>query len=717
MDQPGGPTWDVVENRSCPEIQNHLKTFQHFAVDTSRPFNGTLIRIPLRTDEQAAKSKISDRSVSTEQILDALHSLGHEIRQGGSLFLKHVRQITVRLDSSPIWKVRIDGHDAVSSRMYNDLTLRFYELYAQRSSDRPREAVSADFQVNVHYSEGNEPPVRSSYVLHHLMMSSTGDQHLDRWGRSKKLFPWVAIGAPLTDSEAFKGYLFSILKLPIESSQPVHIHGLFSIAPDRGRLSSSEQTLGSKDMETLWNNFMFSKCVAEAWANLLASRRESSWQKERFAFWPRVENSPTQIWTKLDGFVVDQVISRQLPVWNSFDKCVDLDQGCFAVAHESLSTYVPSFEHIGLPLVTLNASMLELVKNRVASCAKSLRSLSPHSLRAFLRAKKALQVATNLSPPILQYCLLDAIEDRLDENSAVFFDKELLNLLLWPSIEGPLVAYTGSKLFLPRDCDEQALFANSRASSTLNIEGFTSQVRRYLEYIPGALMSVLKFREIADLPEDWPRLYRIPNLPRKDSALRERLSGTESDAIVQKTWDWMCLRLDKDEKLPTSISKLWLIPIKSRRIRRISCQTRDCLSLLLAPQDALYGVIQNMRDGESDANVNILDTDLLPPRAVDILKVNAWSNRELAIATTDHLESLILWLNMHKEAISATSEVDKIQIQSHLQNLARFSKDLSLFRNRTIAEQIKDLPLFTRVCSSPPHRYSNLRLKCSIIAR
>lgn len=89
--RPGGPTWDVVAHAGSTEIQNHMKTFQKLDIDATQPYDGTIIRLPLRTQAQARTSKIVDREATVDQISEALALLGKEVKQGGLLFLKHGR--------------------------------------------------------------------------------------------------------------------------------------------------------------------------------------------------------------------------------------------------------------------------------------------------------------------------------------------------------------------------------------------------------------------------------------------------------------------------------------------------------------------------------------------------------------------------------------------------------------------------------------------------
>ncbi|KAL8669925.1 MAG: hypothetical protein Q9168_005505 [Polycauliona sp. 1 TL-2023] len=103
----GGPTYDILQDSL--EIQNHLKTFRRAGINTSQAVNATVIRIPLRTKSQAEKSKIVNRQATVQEITKALHDLGQEIREGGMLFLRYVRKVTVKIDGNVLWEASTTG--------------------------------------------------------------------------------------------------------------------------------------------------------------------------------------------------------------------------------------------------------------------------------------------------------------------------------------------------------------------------------------------------------------------------------------------------------------------------------------------------------------------------------------------------------------------------------------------------------------------------------
>lgn len=127
----------MVENKGSEELQNHLATFKAFSIDTSVPLDGTIIRIPLRTKEQASESKIVQKEVTVQNIKDALALLGKEVRQGGLLFLKHVRKMRVRVDGQVMWEARMEERDLGHPRSgstWNSHTVR--EVDEKQCSER-----------------------------------------------------------------------------------------------------------------------------------------------------------------------------------------------------------------------------------------------------------------------------------------------------------------------------------------------------------------------------------------------------------------------------------------------------------------------------------------------------------------------------------------------------------------------------------------------------
>ena len=99
-----------------PDIQNHLKTFSQFDLDQEKLLDQTIIRIPLRTSSQASKSKLFDSVIHPSDIRRALEEFGEEIKDGGLLFLKHIRKVVIRVDRECILKLEMLEEDKFDAR-------------------------------------------------------------------------------------------------------------------------------------------------------------------------------------------------------------------------------------------------------------------------------------------------------------------------------------------------------------------------------------------------------------------------------------------------------------------------------------------------------------------------------------------------------------------------------------------------------------------------
>lgn len=218
--QPGGPTWDVVKEGGYKEIQNHLKTFRAFHLDVSQEINETIIRIPLRTKAQAMTSKIVEREITIEEIKGALDQFGREVREGGLLFLKHIQKVTVRINADVVWEANlllncpssvklvvfgIFRHNLeilISHRARQEIPSDFKELFSPVAEKGMKSYLSKALNIDVEFTTKGVPTLYR-YIVHHTMRGSSGHKELDQWARERKLFPWVAVAAPIEVSYGF----------------------------------------------------------------------------------------------------------------------------------------------------------------------------------------------------------------------------------------------------------------------------------------------------------------------------------------------------------------------------------------------------------------------------------------------------------------------------------------------------------------------------------
>lgn len=585
------------------------------------------------------------------------------------------------------------------SRSRKELSLDFRRLYAPSPTEAALVDVSKMFEVNIQYSDPGGTRT-DDYLVHHTMTRSCGNEELDRWARELKLYPWVAIAAPLARSssdEPFSGRLFSTLILPIPTRQPVHMHGLFAIAPDRARL-------GFEDLAVKWNEYMFENRISTAWTELLAHRSSLSWKAEAFGLWPRVDLSHSDLWTRLDDWIIDRIIAENLRVWNAINGCcVRFDQGFFCKSDAQDDKYVTSLAQVQMPVVVLEQELLQ--KLRVNSQSKSLRLRTPSTVRQFIRNcnERISTLPRDVSASILEYCLLDAIESDLKGKSRNVLYGDLHGIRLWPTASGTLVTVPSDGfLFLPRDVAEMQLFSGTRAPKTLNINELTPAVRDVLQNDITYLSAVMRFRSLHDLAEDWPNMYQGAFPHGETSELEQRVQGL--DPLVHHLWTWMSLRLrEEKQKLPSSLSSTWLVPINHSRIRQIAPSSNFALTLIVEKDDSLAKFLLEAASQPSVAALPLLDIDVMPADAVKFLRKESKITPELRLTSQDSLETFVDWLAASQQILHAASLRQKKLILEHVEKLMR-DQPQNKRLSSGLASQMRKLPIFSKTTSVQPYK-------------
>lgn len=514
-----------------------------------------------------------------------------------------------------------------------------------------------------------------------------------------------------TLEEPFRGRLFSILRLPIETSHPVHIHGLFSITPDRGRLSSSGQTPGHEDFEVKWNNFMFERCVAGAWASLLRTRNISSWKEEGFHLWPRVEDSPTEIWTKLDDFLLRKILSNNLRVWNTTHRCVAASEGLFTSSDSETATkYAQALEGVRLPAVQLKPSLLSKLESIAGKTKKPPRYVTPETVRSYLRGNLSV-ITDSISSLVLEYCLLDAINSNRADHARKIVYEGLEPLPLWPTIEGSLRNLAQSALLLPRNIEEMSLFELSRPESTINIRKLTNTVNeRVTKDVTLGLVSSMRRRTISDLSIDWPRIYDAPDGHQSGQEPSQPRS-TEKDSILKLCWGWMESRFQEEHTFPRLLDTLFLLPIKGDRIRRCMPGPEIRPMLIVESSDKLYRLL-DIDGGASKSYLEaaqVLDCHAMTPSATRLIREQAPRISSFSAASADDAVSLIHWLAANVPFIAQVSESNRLALLGILRRLITEkwgfpAKGFDRITLARVANELRKLPLFTRLHAKPPYK-------------
>ena len=594
--------------------------------------------------------------------------------------------------------------ELIQSSIRDGLPQDFLDLFARRSSDRNSlSTIRRSFQTNIHF-ENAHGSWTDSYFMQHMFTPLTGDNQLDDWARERKLFPWVAIAAPLrVRASPFNGKLFSTLSLHINTQQPVHIHGLFAIAPDRARL-------GFHERDVQWNNHMFGSCVAAAWADLISQQVSALPANGPFSLWPRcdITHKLEDIWTSLDDLVLDLIIRKSSEVWRSTNgERVSFEQAYFVSDDNEDQAYCKAWEVIGLPGVILTPALFRTMHLRAEACKKLPRILKPSSARLHLRGRNLdLGDAAAL---VLEFCLLDAIRGQ---GSSKEIAEDLYDLQIWPMLDGRIKAINRSTTaLLPRNLAELELFRPSRASSTISLQRLSSQVSAVLEARIIFTDALVRYRDLNDLEIDWPRLYRVDEVAGYLPDVSKR--DPNQDYQLRNVWAWIFERLSKQsDKIPATMNDLWLLPMRGMCIRRLVSKSSDSMVLILNDGSSLQALFNELPNQAESNTPPLLEPSALSATAVEGLKRLAAQAPDLGITTSERLGSFSYWLLYNKTLLRHFPETHKLLLLKHIEGLLRAQK--STMDLTWLSTVLRQLPLYNRSHSATPYR-SRSTTRCEIL--
>lgn len=451
---------------------------------------------------------------------------------------------------------------------------------------------------------------------------------------------------------------------------------------------------------------MFKKCVVPAWTELLLARRHIAWQQDFFKLWPRLNLSHTgELWSCLDDHILDQLIAQNLPVWNTPHDCVAFAYGYFVPKGDITQLYGSAFRAIQLPLVSLDLPMYQKLLQRASGLSEEVRILSPKFLRMFLKANDQLQQIKNYSPLLLQYCVLDFVDNAADMEKQSQIGNEFRSIRLWPTLQRSLTSLRDEPILLPRDPEELALFSSSRKCETLDLELLTIPVVGLLERHVARGSKWVRHRAISDLELDWTKIYSIDPA---DMHLEICARSEHNDELLRRIWGWLSARSKGLGKSPLlsrhSLDDLFLIPLNGSRIRKFGCSRAKTPTLILEDGDWMWELLSNKSTGTNSADL-ILDSKMIPIEAVELMISIATKRADLMFATSSNLQSLLAWLVANKEFICNIPSRQKENLTQQLSLLTwQQGRTLPTESKRLMKEHMLQLPIFNQVTATVPYK-------------
>lgn len=328
-----GKRIDFVAHQVARLHPDQFEPFRVFGCDMQSEFPGTLFRFALRSEEQAASSRISKQAYTPDRMRSTLREFGAEVVES-LLFLKSVELIEVsewadgHAEPSVLFTAQADlaAADAAEARVsraaFNGACACFerdpeYQWGSvHRLAFRSRFAADGDGGSGGGGGGGSGgPEERRREFLVSQAMGGPAAAAVSRLGASQygmRLVPWTAVAAEVGPGAApvpLVGQAFCFLPLPVKTGLPVHVNGFFELSSNRRDIWFGDDMAGGGALRSEWNCALLSDVAAPAYARLLEALARTAPPPDSpqlgaalrgfYALWPPAEPPLQEPWAKL----------------------------------------------------------------------------------------------------------------------------------------------------------------------------------------------------------------------------------------------------------------------------------------------------------------------------------------------------------------------------------------------------------------------------------
>lgn len=254
-------------------------------------FNGTLFRLPLRTQDSARDSKIRqqpfEREKNIEPIIRELETIGEELL----LFLKSVVEIKVFfIENDGTVQERLSvttrNQEEVIAVRQKLLDILQYppEQFLERCRTQPETLPIISYLHTIETGTPHSISESKWRIVSLLRVDEHGNliRAIEDLAESQeKAVPWAGAAArvsreqitekdskTVTENQPVRGRAYCFLPLS-QTGLPVHINGFFDLDSSRSKLTSGTNMSGRDENRVNWNKLLVHHVLAEAYANLI----------------------------------------------------------------------------------------------------------------------------------------------------------------------------------------------------------------------------------------------------------------------------------------------------------------------------------------------------------------------------------------------------------------------------------------------------------------
>ncbi|PWW74714.1 hypothetical protein C7212DRAFT_211494 [Tuber magnatum] len=699
---PGGPLYDFVDSCDEPEMRNQLSAFDSILKSYDTAFEGTIIRLPLRNEAQARRSEIVEDHLSTSQkdIEEVFQLYTNELAES-LLFLRNLRSITLRIDDTIFAKAESTvPNERKNDRGENPVNEGYRQVFVEQS----KEHYESDFMMEINILRSAEPGAAPSetkvkYAISHCLLKSVEDENLQKWARNHKLFPWVAIANPLDKTPDFNGGLFTTLPLPIQTRHPAHIHGIFSITPDRSNIhSGSDTTMSSNSVTRLgarWNRWLLHECVPRAWVRNLEFIRNVN-LTPCWNFWPAGKQGECgQLWMGILGTVFKKVVEdglELLPTVSGMIKPVGEVAFTLDIPEDLYFALRDAGARVVFPPADRRPEISALDHKKIG-----LDYLSPSTGRRHLTTIKETDALLHLD-----------IKARMVLLDYVLSDCQVQD---FKSCEAPLIPLSDGtfrgfempssqddRIFIARDRTEEVLFQKPPERivkmDALPRESRSTLVEHIAEIEKHTRIKAWTVEDVAQ----YCFSYELDGATESGPAIRIDKPGFND--FIELFWEWVSKARHRGaggSTLVNALKDLWIIPLGRQMFQRIGSTSEYPVLNVSANK----GIGSFLKQTES-ALANRFTPEITHLYTGDGFPHATQSLQELGlIKDYDDRAALMKWLEVTMKAFTEKLDLnEKMELIRHLFDLSR---DCGASERSCMELTVRKLPIFPEANDLSPN--------------
>jgi len=472
-----------------------------------------------------------------------------------------------------------------------------------------------------------------------------------------------------------KGSLFTVLPLPLPSGQPLHLHGLFSVSPDRAQLHNFADRSSQEQEPAKWNEHLLAGLIPAAWSKLLGYFARLYPTVSAFPIWPQSSDDTRNPLRKAPQNLLELIQKDRLALWPTSIGYLAAEDSLLDTGTES-TALKEALREAGAPVV--------YVPQRFRKGAQQLfrdRTLSPRSICQFIKINphSVRSWSTETKHTILEYLL--------SEPGFTGYD----GLELFPFKDGVYRSIGDYIAFLHMDKFDEDLFGLDDAHN-LDLGKLPIAVQNVLRdgCDKSTIHSSIRYRSSQSL-RDYLMSTAFKGVPDTEDMI---VLGVEPTKYISKIWDWISAR--RCNILDEYLSGLWLLPLSNGKHRKL----RPCSSTsqIYVPPRGEVGDM--MRKFDSQSRQKPLPLLLIGPKGLSwkfesIITQDTAVMSGLALKPGNSLVSILQWLHGNSTLIDRATDEDKFNVSRLLESLV--SRPVTAEDRKFAAPLLGDLTIFQEI--------------------